>query len=142
MKNLVHYLVRHPEELSGYIYPTESVYQNYTSFGAFYLVGVSSDAELADGYIFHAVYGDEVIPVMLERVRGTLAIFQVAIRDVGTFQFRANKIRNPGKYLGAEMGLKDLSAIRQLKPRAPTALDSAAREHNFYFIGHSPRVPR
>lgn len=140
MKNLVHFLVRHPEELNAYLFPTELRDRSHVGFGGFFTLGEDSSAPPNESYLFYAVNDEQLVAVELQRSRGRKTVFQANVDGIGVFQFRATQVRNPGKYVGEVAEASGFGVIHRFKPKVPALLDAAARRHNFYFVGYSPRV--
>lgn len=139
MKDMVHYLIRHPVEGGGLIYPTEIEDDNYVGFGAFYLLGQPS-TPVGERYRFSAVRGEQTIQTELLPFRGSRSFFQAEVGGIGSFIFHAQPMPFRPLYTGAFSSSSDLVAIRRLRSWQPQALDRACREHEFYFVGYSPRL--
>ena len=140
MSDLVHYLIRDPSEKVGLIYPTELDDQNYTGFGAFYLLG-NAGASIGERYYFYAIQGEQTVQTELLPFRGSRSFFQAEVPRIGTFVFYAQPMPfRPAAYTGLNASSANLVALRRLRSWQPYELDRACREHAFYFVGYSPRV--
>lgn len=134
----VHYLIRHPS-VAGLIYPVELDEPGYVGFGAFYLLGATGD-RIGDAYVFHAVHQQQILETTLTEYRGTRSFFQAQVSGVGSFVFYAQPMRQKPPYVGAMPAAGNLVALRRLRAWQPDALNRACHEHEFYFVGYSPRV--
>lgn len=140
MKGVVHYLVRDPSESNALIYPAR-LPESYAAYGGFYLL-CDTDGKTSESYDFLAVQGEEIITTRLDLRLGTNTIFQVDLLEVGNFEFKANLLK--------PMSLQDNSRftkvngesfiVRQLKPKDPQILNSAVRQHDFYFVGFTENL--
>ena len=139
MNDLVHYLIKHPVEGGGLIYPTEIEDDNYVGFGAFYLLG-QPGMPIGDRYRFAAVRGEETIQTELLPFRRSRSFFQAEVGGIGSFIFYAQPISFRPSYTGRVATGTGLLAIRRLRSWQPQELDRACREHKFYFVGYSPRL--
>lgn len=141
MRGFIHYLIQHPSERDGLIYPTDlnDNDNEYYSVGSFYLMG-SPGFKIRQYYIFHAVHGEETIGVDLFRVRHSRNFYQTTFKDFGTLLFYAQPVMIKQSYIGKQSQMRNLVAIRRLIPLDAKRLDHICEKHSFYFIGYSPRI--
>jgi hypothetical protein len=133
----VHYMIRKPDALGEVIYPSDlDPAEDYYGNGEFFLGGRNA-AELAELYSFLAIWGERPVVVKLERRTG--ANFVANVEGVGEFWFTAKRLATLPRYTGQYSGFEDEQLIRQLVPADHRGLDAAVREHDFYFVGFSPR---
>jgi len=138
MSDLIHYLIRHPT-LDGLIYPAELEDEEYFGFGSFYLLG-KTGAFIGEAYRFYAIRGEETVQTTLLPYRNSRSFFRAEVTDVGSFLFYAQPIARKPSYIGKAARASNLVAVRRLRSWQPDELDRACQEHNFYFVGYSPRV--
>ena len=139
MSDLVHYLIRHPTEKGGLIYPTELDDPAYVGFGSFYMLG-RVGSRIGEAYTFHAVFGEELVATNLLPFRNSRSFFRAEVQGVGTFLFYAQPIAKKPTYVGVAAQASTLVALRRLRSWQPFELDRACRENDFYFVGYSPRL--
>lgn len=138
MTRMVHYMIRRPGAAGEVIYPFEfEASDDYYGFGAFFLGGRHVD-DVDEAYTFWAIRDSRAIPTKL--FRQTANVFTVAIDGVGQFRFRAKKMSDPARYTGGYAGFGDDRLVRQLAPFDHRALDVAVWEHDFYFVGFTPKL--
>jgi len=139
MTELVHYLIRHPTNGTGLIYPSDVDDATYVGFGAFYFLGLPG-SRVAESYRFYAIQGEETIQIPLRPFRRSRSFFRAEVPAVGAFVFYAQPIARKPAYIGSSDSASNLSALRRLRSWQPHDLDRACREHQFYFVGYSPRL--
>lgn len=137
MRDNIYYLVRHTAAAEGLVYPAEIDLKDYYGFGSFYLMGAQDD-DPADEYTFRAVFGEELIVTTAERFRDEKYFFSVQVKKVGRFIFYAQALPKKYPYSGQLPSLQGKFAFRRLRSWRPAALESACRQHGFYFVGASP----
>jgi hypothetical protein len=137
MTNLVHYMVRNPARLGELIYPLELNEPDYQAYGSFFIDGSDID-DLRDSYLFYGLSDEVFLPIDLRRVGK--AQFDASVPKIGRFRFTATKVGVPAKYGGTLPFPSESLLVRQLAPYDRTALERAALEFNFYFIGFSPVI--
>ena len=128
MSDLVHYLVKHPTEAGGVIYPTEIENDQYVGFGGFFLLG-KPGSTIGDLYRFHAILGQQTFETQLTRFRNSKSFFRAEIPRIGSFLFYAQSIGKRPSYIGADTQVQDLVALRRLRSWQPNGLDQACRKH-------------
>lgn len=138
MNEFIHFMVRNPGYPGGLLYPSE-IETNYNGIGSFFILGELND-NLRDEYIFFAIRNQEAIPVGIRRDNNRRSTFSAAVFGIGDFIFVTRKIRPPSIYRGMMRNVYGMYAGWRIEPLNPEALDLAAREKKFYFIGYSPRV--
>jgi|GEM_PF-5072119 len=99
MSNLVHYLIRHPTQKDGFIYPTELEDDTYVGCGAFFLLGTVG-AGMRKAYKFHAVHDERLLETILHPFQNSNIFFQVEIENIGAFLFYAQPITKKLPYVG------------------------------------------
>ena len=137
MRMEIHYLVRQKDASDGLVYPSELKEESHYGFGSFYLMGAEDD-EPAQEYAFHAIFGEELITATAVRLRDEKFFFSVEIKKVGRFIFYAQAMPRKYPYGGQVQLLQGKFAFRRMRSWKPAALDTACREHGFYFVGSSP----
>ena len=136
MNERIHYLMLDPNR-KGLIYPTELDDQAYMGKGSFYLLDFKG-YPIRDSYTFYAIHGEQILTFTLHR--NLTRYFQVEVINIGVFDFLAVSISNQLSYIGNEQETSGLIARRRLKALHPERLDQACIEHDFYFVGYTPRL--
>jgi hypothetical protein len=96
--------------------------------------------DLARNYAFHAVLDGGLVAPQLER-QGSTSAFLVTVDGVGSFKFRAQPVASPvPSYAGAFPLMGPLTAFWQLTTGDHQALETAARDLDFYFAAFSPVI--
>jgi len=139
MRQFIHYLIQHPSERDGLIYPTDLNDNGYYSLGSFYIMG-SPGFKIRQYYSFHAVHEEETIEVDLFRFRHSRNFYQATFKDFGTFLFYAQPVKKKQSYVGRQNQMRDLVPMRRLIPLDARRLDHICEKHSFYFTGYSPRI--
>jgi hypothetical protein len=138
MAPVVCYLVQGAGAERGLVFPQE-LPKSHHAAGSFYLLGAPGD-HLLESYLFHAVQADDVIETRLNRRRRGRAFFEVGVAGVGVFVFHARPLTRRVPYTGRARILRGLVALRQLQSWTSEQQENACREHQFYFVGYSPRI--
>lgn len=132
-------MIRHPSQSQALVYPIELENNNYVGVGMFILFGGAS-SEPEQSYRFDAIYGEEIINLNLVQTRRGKNSFLVVAPRIGNMEFLAHRMPNDTRYIGFQSELKNQVAIRRILPKYPEQLNEICKNHNFYFVGFSPRL--
>ena len=91
MIDQIHYLMPHPENSAGLIYPSELGDELYVGFGGLFIMG-GAGATLAESYRIHAIRGEQIVEARLNRYKKSTNFFRAEIKDIGAFLFYARAV--------------------------------------------------
>lgn len=139
MSELVHFLIRDPNQPKTVVYASDLRTKHYGGFGGFFLMG-EDVGNVRDSYVFPAIQAGRVLAIQLQLVDKTKRVLRAAVPNVGVFTFRSYPFRHPPAYGGKSTLIAGKFALQQLKPTQPDELDAAVRARDFYFVGYSPQI--
>lgn len=135
----VYYLIKSQNKSSELVFPEEEDIDNYYGFGAFYLMDSGSNIPAAE-YRFPAILNERLIVTTASLYRDARRFYSIQVENIGTFIFHAQSLSNKYRYSGQNPQLANKVAFWRFRSWNPGSLETACKQHNFYFVGASPRT--